>query len=234
MKIWIFNLLVAGALAYLFLGESEQARVKNDLEWAKDKVEMTKLNNSLGDDEKVDLLRSSRETEAESESLDASMTEPKTTSTANLNVTEPRMFESESELVTKQFSKPRDPSMPPKSGSNSLQTPRNSETTVYTEALAAPRLSEIAETSSGGTEIVRSEALQTSGVDQRKNAEQNSLLLDDPKIARRRAIVLDVEGSETLVDEKTDGSLMEASNRRDALNSLAEDMELLFVDSIAR
>ena len=39
MKLWIFNVLVAGALAYLFLGESEQSRVKSDLEWAKDKVE---------------------------------------------------------------------------------------------------------------------------------------------------------------------------------------------------
>jgi hypothetical protein len=39
MKIWIFNILVAGALAYLFLGESEQTRVKSDLGWAKERVE---------------------------------------------------------------------------------------------------------------------------------------------------------------------------------------------------
>ena len=51
MKIWIFNVLVAGALAYLFLGESEQTRVKSDLEWAKDKVETTIENNRSDEDE---------------------------------------------------------------------------------------------------------------------------------------------------------------------------------------
>ena len=54
MKLWIFNVLVAGALAYLFLGESEQSRVKSDLEWAKEKVETSIDKSRSGDDVEAD------------------------------------------------------------------------------------------------------------------------------------------------------------------------------------
>jgi hypothetical protein len=58
MKIWIFNILVAGALAYLFLGEAEQGRVKDDLEWAKGEIE-TKLQTAPHDEGKPALAAES-------------------------------------------------------------------------------------------------------------------------------------------------------------------------------
>ncbi len=234
MKIWIFNLLVAAALAYLFLGESEQVRVKNDFEWAKEKVEMPNINNRSGEVEEFDSLQSSPRAETESENHGVPVTEQKKTSPVNVRVTELGTSEPGSKLETEQYTVTRDTSVASKALANTQQETLSSRATIATEALEAPRVTEAAETTSAKPKIVRREELPTSGTNPRENAAQDSLLLDDPEIARRRAIVLGVKESETITDERMNTGSMKASERRDALNTLAQDMELMFVDSMAR
>jgi len=188
MKIWIFNVLVAGALAYLFLGESEQTRVQSDLEWARDKVETT-----LDQNQRVAGKR-------------AEQSAPPVRNIAS----EPHR------IVEKPVS------------------------SVTVEPLAAPPAPPVAERVSGEAEIARGETLPTGGARPRENVAEVLPPLDDPEVARRRAIVLDTgeagfageAGTEAGID--TNVTVMAAGERRDALNALAEDMELMFVDKVSR
>lgn len=197
MKLWIFNVLVAGALAYLFLGESEQTRMKSDLEWAKDQVETTIDRNGAGE---------ARETNRVAQ-------KPKA-------VLEPR-------------SETR-PAAPAENTENTL--PRTTEkpvSTVAVEPLEAPQA--VAEPPSGDRETARGETEPTGGARPREVVREGLPPLDDPEVARRRAVVLDVEESAPAdTAENVRVTAMAAGERRDALNALAEDMELLFVDKTSR
>jgi len=234
MKIWIFNLLVAAALTYLFLGESEQVRVKNDFEWAKDKVEVSRLNNRDSKVGKVLPSEPSPQTESELENHNVLITKSKTTSPNNIKVTELGAPMQERELDTTQSTNTRDTLMSSKNEGDVLQTLQNSETTTDTDTITAPQIYDAVETSSGKAEIVPDKMHQTGRGGPQENVSGDSLSLDNPEIARRRAIVLDVEEPQMTSDNKIHTNSVKANNRRDALNTLAEDMELIFVDIMAR
>ena len=73
MKLVVFNILVAVALAYLFLGENNQMRMKNHFDWAKDKGDHSVSKTELGQGKTNDLTDvSSAPNKQGSESLKSS------------------------------------------------------------------------------------------------------------------------------------------------------------------
>ena len=216
MKLWIFNVLVAGALAYLFLGESERTRVKSDLEWAKGKVETTIDNSSARPDIKPDRAAVAVEPVPPAEP------EPRAASDVR----------SESGHATAARH----------AESTSQRTPQKPVSTVAVEPLEAPRAAMVAEQPMGDSVIARGEAVPTGGARPREDVREGLPPLDDPEVAHRRAVVLDIEETPPAPDRAGDAAAsapaqvtaMAARERRDALNRLAEDMELMFVDKTSR
>jgi len=222
MKLWIFNVLVAGALAYLFLGESEQTRVKSDLEWAKDKVETTIDKNRSGEAKQVDRA-------------DA-IVEPNPVAPVGGNIAE-RLAptpEPETKAVIEQRIETRDAAPARNAESKPPRTTQKPVSTVAVEPLEAPQAVMVAERSSGEAETARGETVPTDGALPREGIREGLPPLDDPEVARRRAIVLDVEQADTAADVDVHVATMAARERRDALNALAEDMELMFADRMSR
>ncbi len=207
MKIWIFNILVAGALAYLFLGESEQTRVKDDLGWAKDKVETSISENRVS--------------------------EKKHTAAAvdGKPIVPPSKVEPNAVAQTAANKSPKKATAKPVSA-------------VTVEPLEAPQPALVAEKVSGDGKIARSEPADTGGARPRQEVAEVLPPLDDPEVARRRAIVLDTDeagadaDADAAEDESADADVhvaaMTARDRRDALNALAMDMELIYVDKASR
>jgi len=196
MKIWIFNILVAGALAYLFLGESEQTRVKSDLEWAKERVET-----SIDAAEKKNALKVAA----------PQFASPKIAKQNSTPALKPELIEKPVPAVAANVEPPtaRQPSL-----------------------VAEPAVSQ--------DETMRDQTVATGGARPRDVVAEGLPPLDDPEIARRRAEVLDMDtpnnsssAAETSLDE-TVVTAVTARDRRDALNALAEDMELIYVERASR
>ncbi len=261
MKIWIFNVLVAGALAYLFLGESEQTRVKGDLEWAKDKVETTIENNRLGDGgaqagsethlrlsrpqsvrEKVTL----RETADHQDALDKLPRVVKPLPENKIKAAEPTPppAEPKSEIVIEQQIETADaaPTVNVKTGP--LRREQASRPVVTSEPLEAPkptRAEMLGDKDTVKRVALRDAAASTAGAQPLVKIEEDLPPLDDPEVARRRAVVLDTERTDERIASAGETpaaaeqvTAMAARERRDALNALAVDMELLFVDKTSR
>jgi len=224
MKIWIFNILVAGALAYLFLGESEQTRVKSDLDWASGKVEASLDSDTAGVREKAPPPAAPAKIKSAERPAPASSPEPQATAAPEPPV---------------QIAK-----APPAKAveTDPPHVERNPVTTVAAPPPEAPRVAMIVESASGGTQIDRVETVSTGGALPGEIVVEDLPPLDDPEVARRRAIVLDIEQAAPPGDspapreasEAKQASAMAARERRDALNALAEDMELLFADKMTR
>ena len=200
MKIWIFNILVAGALVYLFLGESEQTRVKSDLEWAKKRVET-----SIDAAEKKDALK----------------------------ITAPQ---SAPPQIAKQDSTPA----PKPEATEKPVSAVNATVNANVEPPAAPQPSLVVEPAVSQDVTMRDETVTTGGAQPRDTTADDIPPLDDPEVARRRAEVLDMDtpnnassAAETSLDE-TVVTAVTARDRREALNALAEDMELIYVERASR
>lgn len=211
MKIWIFNILVAGALAYLFLGESEQSRVKGDLEWAKDTVE-TRISESRSSEiDRANSVHQKNHTEA---AVDAKP------------IVSPSKVEANAVVKVVKNNSPKATTKP--------------VSAVTVEPLEAPQPALVAETVSGDGKIARSETVDAGGARPRQEIAEDLPPLDDPKVARRRAIVFDTDeaGAESAEEVSADADVhvaaMTARDRRDALNALAMDMELIYVDKASR
>ena len=241
MKLWIFNVLVAGALAYLFLGESEQSRVKSDLEWAKDKVETSIDKNRSGDDVEADRTEARQQPAMRRESRAEAITEPEQSAPVDRKSAErsaPRP-ESEPKPVIEQPTETHDASVARQIESNPPRTVENPVSAVAVEPLEAPRAAMVEEQPSGDKEISRGETVPLGGARPREGVREGLPPLGDPEVARRRAVVLNIddasppadtaEGEATIVHV----TAMAARERRDALNALAEDMELMFADKTA-
>lgn len=209
MKLWVFNILVASALAYLFLGESEQSRVKSDLEWAKGKVETTIDNSRSGEAKQID--------------RDEALVQPQPATAVH---TEPK-------AVIEQRTETGDPSV---ARQTEISLPRATKKPVPTapEPLEAPQAAIVAEQPLSDNELDRGETVPTGDAQPWEVAKENLLPLDDPEVARRRAVVLDVEEPITAIDADVHGTAMAAREQRNALNALAEDMELMFTDKTSR
>lgn len=200
MKIWIFNILVAGALVYLFLGESEQTRVKSDLEWAKERVET-----SIYAAEKKDALK-----------IAAPQSAPP--------------------QIAKQDSTPA----PKPEATEKPVSAVNATVNANVEQPAAPQPSLVVEPAVSQDVTMHDETVTTGGAQPRDTIAEGLPPIDDPEVARRRAEVLDMDtpnnasgAAETSLDE-TVVTAMTARARRDALNALAEDMELIYVERASR
>jgi len=241
MKLWIFNVLVAGALAYLFLGESEQSRVKSDLEWAKYKVETSIDKSRSGDDVEADHTEVKQQPATRRESRAEAVTEPKQSAPVDHKSTERSASKPgpESEPVTERLTETHDASVARQIESNPPRTLENPVSAVAVESFEAPRAAMVEEQPSGDKEIARGETVPLGGARPREGVREGLPPLDDPEVARRRAVVLNIddasppdtaEGEATIVHV----TAMAARERRDALNALAEDMELMFADKTAR
>ncbi|MBT5675542.1 MAG: hypothetical protein HOJ07_07620 [Rhodospirillaceae bacterium] len=218
MKIWIFNILVAGALAYLFLGESEQTRIKGDLEWAKDKVETRISENRSSETDKSDRTNSLRQKKHTEAVVDAKPIVPPSKVESNA-VFEPRP--EGGEVAPAQIVKNKSPI-----------TIAKPVPTVTVEPLEALQPALTAEKIADDGKIARSETASTGGARPRQEIMEDLSPLDDPEVARRRAIILDTDEADADADVHV--AVMTARDRRDALNALAMDMELMYVDKASR
>jgi hypothetical protein len=256
MKIWIFNVLVAGALAYLFLGESEQTRVKSDLEWAKDKVETTIENNRSGENgaaPRADVRQQSvRQQPAPREAVnhqDALTENRSVTKSAPVKQTKtaepsPQPPEPKPEITTEQRIKTVDVAPKRIVETGSSRTEKTLRPIVTTELLEAPRAVVPAERASGNSTAMLDETAATVGARPQESAREVRPPLDDPEVARRRAVVLDIDEDTPVAGASTDTTVsttvsehvtaMAARERFDALNALAVDMELMFIDKTSR
>ncbi|MDP6590124.1 MAG: hypothetical protein QF666_11850 [Alphaproteobacteria bacterium] len=234
MKLLIFNVLVAGALAYLFLGESEQSRVRSDLDWAQDTVEATIDETRGGEPEKGGggEVIAAPQAVAPVDSMTAERPAPPAKPQAKTEIEQrPERAEEtparQSETITLQSetNAPR-------------RTARNPVSIVTVEPLEAPPA--VAEPPAGEKEIAHDETVPTGGARPQGTVAEVLPPLDDPEVARRRAVVLDIEeaapDSATAESAAADKQVaaMAARERRDALNALAEDMELMFADKVMR
>lgn len=220
MKLVVFNILVAVALAYLFLGENNQMRMKNHFDWAKDKVDHSISKTELGQG-KINVLTdvSSAPNKQGSESLKPS--EPlhnagqSNAQTEQQELTDLSMSDSELKSVkpledTDDWSNDDHPN---NFREQNVSLNRGKNPTAPSEALH----NEI--------NIPRTEDKSTS-------LEKPSKL--SPEIKRRRELVLSGRANKHSDNTGSHEQKPDASQRRTSLRLLAEDMEILFVDKTVK
>lgn len=225
MKLWIFNFLVVGALAYLFLSSDGRNVMQGSLDWLETQEETGRSG--------VD----ASETGSQIVNSDADHSETKISSINRKSAIPEHSPPVQLEVETHEVDSNAD--SPELDAADQRRVSATSAAADTIEVVSLDSTPALEASDAGATDVTTTPRKKEVGVRQTSGeygatAPISLLPVDDPAVRKRRAEVLDTANPESVRVITLAEDPVESRDKRRALQDLAEEMELLFVEKAGR